>query len=200
MKRCYIACKQTCACVQRRKARLSTSFRRLSSATLWLIWIQSIRLPTLEYTQNGTHVHRRESTDSDQNVGVFWMILGISSLFFILIIFWNLILSFYSQCCLCAVLIDPNPSNMCVNCLKSNVDISEGIPKQAVLYFCKGCERLTNRCHSNNFRFSMDWFLILISFVSSPPQIPSWTRNLATVSAGVARVVVTVHQKAQECN
>lgn len=47
----------------------------------------------------------------------------------------------YSQCCLCSILIEPNPSNMCVNCLKSNVDISEGIPKQAFLYFCKGCER-----------------------------------------------------------
>lgn len=45
------------------------------------------------------------------------------------------------QCCLCATPIDPNPSNMCVNCLKSNVDISEGIPKQAIMYFCKGCER-----------------------------------------------------------
>ncbi|GBP60800.1 60S ribosomal export protein NMD3 [Eumeta japonica] len=30
---------------------------------------------------------------------------------------------------------------MCVACLRANVDISEGIPKQATLFFCKGCER-----------------------------------------------------------
>lgn len=30
---------------------------------------------------------------------------------------------------------------MCVDCLRTKVDISEGIPKQAVVYFCKSCER-----------------------------------------------------------
>lgn len=30
---------------------------------------------------------------------------------------------------------------MCVACLRSHVDITSGIPKQAVLYFCRGCER-----------------------------------------------------------
>lgn len=35
----------------------------------------------------------------------------------------------------------PNPTAMCVNCLRSRVDITEGIPKQATVYFCKGCER-----------------------------------------------------------
>ncbi|XP_072939936.1 uncharacterized protein [Epargyreus clarus] len=44
-------------------------------------------------------------------------------------------------CCQCAVPIDPNPSNMCVACLRAHVDITEGIPKQATLFFCRGCER-----------------------------------------------------------
>lgn len=44
-------------------------------------------------------------------------------------------------CCECGLVIDPNPSNMCVGCLRAHVDITEGIPKQAVLYFCRGCER-----------------------------------------------------------
>lgn len=44
-------------------------------------------------------------------------------------------------CCECGVQIEPNPANMCVACLRSQVDITEGIPKQAVLYFCKSCER-----------------------------------------------------------
>jgi len=30
---------------------------------------------------------------------------------------------------------------MCVACIRTEVDITEGIPKQGTLYFCKGCER-----------------------------------------------------------
>ncbi|RWS20575.1 60S ribosomal export protein NMD3-like protein [Leptotrombidium deliense] len=47
-------------------------------------------------------------------------------------------------CCECGLLIDPNPSNTCVNCLKSRVDITDGIQKQVILYFCRGCERLVS--------------------------------------------------------
>ncbi|KAK2560301.1 60S ribosomal export protein NMD3 [Acropora cervicornis] len=46
-----------------------------------------------------------------------------------------------SLCCQCGVLTTPNPSNMCVGCLRSQVDITEGIPKQSNLCFCKACER-----------------------------------------------------------
>jgi len=44
-------------------------------------------------------------------------------------------------CCECGTPIEPNPANMCVPCLRARVDVSEGIPKQGVLYFCKMCER-----------------------------------------------------------
>jgi len=44
-------------------------------------------------------------------------------------------------CCQCGVQIIPNPANMCVACLRNQVDITEGIPKQSTIYFCKGCER-----------------------------------------------------------
>lgn len=44
-------------------------------------------------------------------------------------------------CCECGVQIAPNPANMCVQCIRTQVDITEGIPKQATLQFCKGCER-----------------------------------------------------------
>ena len=33
-------------------------------------------------------------------------------------------------CCLCGTSILPNPSNMCVNCIRSQVDITEGLQKQ----------------------------------------------------------------------
>jgi nonsense-mediated mRNA decay protein 3 len=38
-------------------------------------------------------------------------------------------------------LIAPNPSNLCINCIRNDVDITDGIPKQATIHFCKGCER-----------------------------------------------------------
>uniref|UniRef100_F7E4H4 60S ribosomal export protein NMD3 n=1 Tax=Monodelphis domestica TaxID=13616 RepID=F7E4H4_MONDO len=44
-------------------------------------------------------------------------------------------------CCECGVPIPPNPANMCVACLRTQVDISEGIPKQVSIHFCKQCER-----------------------------------------------------------
>ncbi|XP_033119086.1 60S ribosomal export protein NMD3-like [Anneissia japonica] len=44
-------------------------------------------------------------------------------------------------CCLCETPIAPNPANMCVACMRTQVDITEGIPKQATIYFCKSCER-----------------------------------------------------------
>ena len=37
--------------------------------------------------------------------------------------------------------IEANPANMCVSCLRARVDITEGIPKQGTIYFCKFCER-----------------------------------------------------------
>ncbi|TPX66298.1 hypothetical protein SpCBS45565_g04557 [Spizellomyces sp. 'palustris'] len=44
-------------------------------------------------------------------------------------------------CASCGTVIAPNPANMCVNCIRSDVDITEGIPKQATVHFCRGCER-----------------------------------------------------------
>uniref|UniRef100_T1ITQ0 60S ribosomal export protein NMD3 n=1 Tax=Strigamia maritima TaxID=126957 RepID=T1ITQ0_STRMM len=44
-------------------------------------------------------------------------------------------------CCQCRTLISPNPVNMCVACVRKEVDITEGIPKQSIMYLCKGCDR-----------------------------------------------------------
>ncbi|TRY89070.1 hypothetical protein DNTS_009795 [Danionella cerebrum] len=44
-------------------------------------------------------------------------------------------------CCTCGIPIPPNPANMCVSCLRTSVDISEGIPKQVSIHFCRQCER-----------------------------------------------------------
>ncbi|KOC66748.1 60S ribosomal export protein NMD3 [Habropoda laboriosa] len=44
-------------------------------------------------------------------------------------------------CCICGIGIEPNPAHMCVACLRTQVDITKNIPKQATIHFCKGCER-----------------------------------------------------------
>ncbi|KAJ3274537.1 hypothetical protein HDV01_002665 [Terramyces sp. JEL0728] len=44
-------------------------------------------------------------------------------------------------CASCGTAIAPNAANMCLNCIRADVDISEGIPKQATVHFCKGCDR-----------------------------------------------------------
>lgn len=44
-------------------------------------------------------------------------------------------------CCKCGIVIEPNPVSMCVACVRTEIDITEGIPKQGTIYFCKGCER-----------------------------------------------------------
>lgn len=44
-------------------------------------------------------------------------------------------------CCLCGTSIAPNPSNMCVSCIRSQVDITEGIQKQVTVLWCKDCDR-----------------------------------------------------------
>lgn len=44
-------------------------------------------------------------------------------------------------CCDCGAQIQPNPTNRCIACIRARNDISEGIPKQHTLYFCRGCER-----------------------------------------------------------
>jgi nonsense-mediated mRNA decay protein 3 len=47
-------------------------------------------------------------------------------------------------CCLCGVTIEPNPSNMCINCIQSQVDITSGISPNGALQWCKVCERWLN--------------------------------------------------------
>eukprot|EP00456_Euglypha_rotunda_P079185 TRINITY_DN7599_c0_g1_i15.p1 TRINITY_DN7599_c0_g1~~TRINITY_DN7599_c0_g1_i15.p1 ORF type:complete len:578 (-),score=70.43 TRINITY_DN7599_c0_g1_i15:27-1760(-) len=44
-------------------------------------------------------------------------------------------------CCMCGAMIRSNPANMCINCLKSRVDITEGIPKMLQIFWCRGCNR-----------------------------------------------------------
>ncbi|KAJ0256126.1 hypothetical protein HA466_0091330 [Hirschfeldia incana] len=42
-------------------------------------------------------------------------------------------------CCKCGVPMPPNAANMCVNCLRSEVDITEGLQKSIQIFFCPEC-------------------------------------------------------------
>ncbi|CAI4226663.1 unnamed protein product [Auanema sp. JU1783] len=44
-------------------------------------------------------------------------------------------------CCECGIGIQPNAANMCSGCLRSKVDITEGITRTCTIYMCKFCER-----------------------------------------------------------
>eukprot|EP01112_Ceratiomyxa_fruticulosa_P007094 TRINITY_DN1830_c0_g2_i1.p1 TRINITY_DN1830_c0_g2~~TRINITY_DN1830_c0_g2_i1.p1 ORF type:complete len:515 (+),score=107.78 TRINITY_DN1830_c0_g2_i1:197-1741(+) len=44
-------------------------------------------------------------------------------------------------CCVCGTAITANPSMMCVMCIRGKIDITEGIPKQLTVQWCRGCNR-----------------------------------------------------------
>ena len=46
-----------------------------------------------------------------------------------------------TRCCICGVMTEANAANTCINCLKSQIDITEGIPKSLVLHHCRDCNR-----------------------------------------------------------
>ncbi|KAK2975212.1 hypothetical protein RJ640_003007 [Escallonia rubra] len=42
-------------------------------------------------------------------------------------------------CCKCGIPMQPSAANMCVNCLKSEVDITQGLRKQVIIVHCPEC-------------------------------------------------------------
>lgn len=45
------------------------------------------------------------------------------------------------SCCVCGILVESNPSNMCPSCLRSRVDITTDIQKEYIVQFCPECQR-----------------------------------------------------------
>ncbi|KAJ8747136.1 hypothetical protein K2173_001693 [Erythroxylum novogranatense] len=43
-------------------------------------------------------------------------------------------------CCKCGIRMQPNAANMCVKCLRSEVDITEGLPKHVMIIHCPECD------------------------------------------------------------
>eukprot|EP00999_Lentomonas_sp_LEN2_P002505 NODE_403_length_1543_cov_95.221045_g371_i0.p1 GENE.NODE_403_length_1543_cov_95.221045_g371_i0~~NODE_403_length_1543_cov_95.221045_g371_i0.p1 ORF type:complete len:402 (+),score=55.37 NODE_403_length_1543_cov_95.221045_g371_i0:82-1287(+) len=44
-------------------------------------------------------------------------------------------------CCVCGISIEPNPSNMCIQCIQSQINITKDIVTQSTVQFCPQCER-----------------------------------------------------------
>ncbi|MFS8018370.1 putative ribosomal export protein Nmd3 [Helianthus anomalus] len=44
-------------------------------------------------------------------------------------------------CCKCGIVIPPNAANMCVNCLCTEVDITEALQKHVIIIHCAECNR-----------------------------------------------------------
>ncbi|KAH9314891.1 hypothetical protein KI387_023518 [Taxus chinensis] len=42
-------------------------------------------------------------------------------------------------CCMCGISMPPNAANMCVNCIRSQVDITEGLQKHVTILHCPEC-------------------------------------------------------------
>lgn len=43
-------------------------------------------------------------------------------------------------CCKCGILMPPNAANMCTNCLRSEIDITEGLQKHVTINHCPECD------------------------------------------------------------
>lgn len=44
-------------------------------------------------------------------------------------------------CCMCGILIEPNPNNMCIDCFRRQLDAKEGVPEQLEITYCRDCGR-----------------------------------------------------------
>eukprot|EP00624_Nannochloropsis_granulata_P007803 evm.model.NODE_95_length_15206_cov_22.810799.5 len=42
-------------------------------------------------------------------------------------------------CCMCAINIQPNPTNMCLQCLRTQVNIATGLSTRVTMHQCRGC-------------------------------------------------------------
>lgn len=45
------------------------------------------------------------------------------------------------QCCVCGLIIPENPTNMCVRCVQSHINITKDLIKEYILVYCPECDR-----------------------------------------------------------
>ncbi len=84
----------------------------------------------------------------------------------------NNYLHIFSLCCICGTAIPSNPSNMCVTCVRNQVDITEGIAKQLTIHYCKLCGRWVGK--TSAFRSFLMLRISGISIRQPPGRRPNW--------------------------
>lgn len=47
-------------------------------------------------------------------------------------------------CCICGTMIEPNPSNMCIGCLRQKANFADQIPSSSSVIYCRSCGRYQN--------------------------------------------------------
>ena len=53
----------------------------------------------------------------------------------------NRLMAAMVRCCICGIMTQSNAANTCINCLKSQIDITEGISKSLTIQHCRDCNR-----------------------------------------------------------
>ncbi|RXM33150.1 60S ribosomal export protein NMD3 [Acipenser ruthenus] len=107
-------------------------------------------------------------------------------------------------CCECGTPIAPNPANMCVACLRTHVDITEGIPKQVSVHFCKQCERsktsqrlISHDIHTSTFNYKSTFSVEIVpickdNVVCLPPRLAQSLGNMSQICVCI-RVTSAIH-------
>jgi nonsense-mediated mRNA decay protein 3 len=96
------------------------------------------------------------------------------------------------HCCICGIMIDPNPSIRCLNCIKSKIDISEGITKQIIIYKCRTCERFMGPPWLSYDRESHQLLTMLLKKVKGLKQVKLVDANFVYTEHHSRRIKIKV--------
>lgn len=99
---------------------------------------------------------------------------------------------FFRLCCECGCLIDPNPANMCVACLRNHVDITEGM-------YLKTKRKINDNNNNNKpqfvYLFRRNSQASCLIFLQKLRKIPTATNRVGTMLPRIARTFVRVSEK-----
>lgn len=85
-------------------------------------------------------------------------------------------------CCMCSLPIPPNPTSMCVLCIRTRVDITEGIATNLTIHQCRGCQRYLRPPWVEAKLESRELMAVCLRKVSFP-----WLRSVQVVCGVLAR-------------
>jgi len=96
------------------------------------------------------------------------------------------------HCCVCGLMIDPNPSSRCINCIRSKTDITEGITKQIIIYNCRTCERFMGPPWLHYERESPQLLTMLLKKVKGLKQVKLVDANFVYTESHSRRIKIKI--------